>query len=156
MQSICNSNNLNKIKMFSSNHLFYNCLKNSIKITNNIQNKCFYSTLKSFGRFLDNKNRQKLWSEYRAVRRLLADIHPLVGPKTISANNLFKKSFLYSNESQNKDTKTNNKTNTNQKNETNRNYDNEDKDEDPEDEPKSSLLAKAIVWMLSGFEFKWK
>lgn len=140
--------------MFSSNHLFYNCLRNSFKISNNIQNKCFYSNLKSLSRFLDNKNRRKLWAECRAIRRLLTDNRLVFWPKTLSANNLLTKSVVLSNDSQNKNPKTNgNQNNDKNKDPINRNYDDNDEDKEDEDnEPKSSLLAKAVVWMLSGFD----
>ena len=90
-------------------------------------------------------------AEYRAVFRTLANSQLSFGP--LGTTSLSSKSVLLSSDEK-KPKNEDNKPNDNKKNDQNRNYNNdEDKEDEENDEPKSSLMAKAIVWMLSGFNF---
>ncbi|CAG2162247.1 unnamed protein product [Oppiella nova] len=109
-----------------------------------VKDDLIHEMISSWGDWLRSKSGRKLVAECRAIGRTLANARLSV-PIT---KTWFADPMLLSNDNHNKSS--NNKPNGNKKSETNRNYDNEDQEED-NDEPKSSLIAKAVVWMLSGY-----
>jgi hypothetical protein len=141
------SNHLKAIKMLSSNHLMKNCFRNSLLLAKSLTNNGIYSLHnKCFNHFVRSnscQNRHKLLAEYKAVLRTLRNSNLLVLSSNDCSNKWIHSSHCYYNNNQNKDPKNKSQTNNS------RNNDNEDNKED--DEPKSSLLAKAVIWMLTGF-----
>jgi len=146
------TNHLKAIKMFSSNHLMKNCYRNSL-LTKSLTNNGFYSLhkrcLNHFFGSNSYQNRHKLLIEYKAVLRTLRNSNLSV----LSSNDCFYKwihsSHCYNNNNQNKDPK--NGSNNKNKSQTNSSHNNDNEDNKEDDEPKSSLLAKAAIWMLTGF-----
>ncbi len=142
------SNHLKAIKMFSSNHL----MKNSLLLRKSLTNRGFYSLHKKcFNNFFGSnscQNRHKLLVEYKAVLRTLRNSNLLV----LSSNDCFYK-WIHSSNSYNNNQNKNPKNGTNNKNksQTNSSHDNDNEDNKEDEEPKSSLLAKAAIWMLTGF-----
>lgn len=145
------SNHLKAMKMFSSNHL----MKNSLLLRKSLTNRGFYSLHKKcFNNFFGSnscQNRHKLLVEYKAVLRTLRNSNLLV----LSSNDCFYKwihsSNCYNNNNNNQNKNPKNGTNNKNKSQTNSSHDNDNEDNKEDEEPKSSLLAKAAIWMLTGF-----
>ncbi|CAG2120070.1 unnamed protein product, partial [Medioppia subpectinata] len=134
----------NHLHLFSLNRVLRLAANGAVKHSQ--RNRCLHNwTISSLNGWFRTKNGRKLVAECRAIRRTLANSRTLIWSTKHWTNG----AIVYSNDGQNKSSK-NNK-NGNKESQRNRNYDNEDNEEEDNDEPKSSLMAKAVVWMLSGY-----
>jgi len=94
-------------------------------------------------------------AEYNAVLRTLVNSNLLVIPTNQCFHKWFHSSHVFHTKNDDNNSKQTNNRNNKRKNEKNSSFNNnndmDDDNKDENEEPKSSLLAKAAIWMLSGY-----